>query len=368
MLRNSLSNKLAKIDEILEDARNGKMFILVDDENRENEGDLIIPADFADAKAINFMAKYGRGLICLALTKKRVDELGLSLMPRSKSSRQDTAFTVSIEARDGIDTGISASDRARTIQVAINQSSKADEIVTPGHIFPLVARDGGVLVRAGHTEAAVDISRMAGLNPSGVICEIMKDDGTMARLPDLIEFAKEHNLKIASIADLISYRLSRDRLVEKIAEETIDTEILGECRIYIYKSTIDETEHLAIVKGEINSQNPTYVRMHSLNLLDDLLGDKFFARNNLLEKSLKLISQNGSGVAVILREPRKDAISVSLKKRIDGNSKGFRDYGIGAQILSDIGVREMILLSNQQVQVIGLEGYDLVIKDFKKIA
>jgi 3,4-dihydroxy 2-butanone 4-phosphate synthase/GTP cyclohydrolase II len=354
------------IEEIIADAKNGKMFILVDDENRENEGDLVIPANFADADAVNFMAKYGRGLICLALTEERVSELKIPLMPRSNSSRFDTAFTVSIEAREGISTGISAADRARTIAVAIDTELGAESITTPGHVFPLVSRNGGVLVRAGHTEAAVDVARMAGVYPAGVICEIMKDDGTMARLPDLLEFAKSHSLKIASIADLIDYRLKSDRLVGRISERQAECEGLGACKMVIYESSINNIEHIALVKGDINNLPcPVPVRMHAINIIADILKDREYGRSSDLLKAFQMIERIGYGVIVLLRDPAKNSISRIYAE--DASVKNLRDYGIGAQILRDLGVKNMELLSNHPRQIVGLEGYGLHISGFKPL-
>ncbi len=270
-----MSNReyLSPIDEIIEEARNGRMFVLIDDEQRENEGDLVIPAQMATPEAINFMAKFGRGLICLALTSERVRHLDLPLMARQNASRHQTAFTVSIEAREGVSTGISASDRARTIAAAIDPSKGADDIVSPGHVFPLEARDGGVLVRAGHTEAAADLARLAGLNPSGVICEIMNDDGTMARLPDLEKFAQTHGIKVGTIADLIAYRLNHDRIVEAALETTLQSLYGGDFRMIVYINRISYAEHIALIKGDLVEDEPVLVRMHALNVLDDVLGD-----------------------------------------------------------------------------------------------
>ena len=259
---------LSPIEDIIEDARNGRMFILVDDEERENEGDLIIPAQMATPDVINFMARFGRGLICLALTSERVNELELPAMSRRNGSRHQTAFTVSIEAREGVTTGISASDRARTIAVAIDPTKKAADIASPGHVFPLEARDGGSLVRAGHTEAAVDVSRLAGLNPSGVICEIMNEDGTMSRLPDLIKFAEHHGLKIGTIADLIAYRLRNDRVVEKSAEMDFQSRFGGVWKMYVYINKVAYAEHIALIKGNLSGDAPVMVRMHALDVLD----------------------------------------------------------------------------------------------------
>lgn len=363
--------KLATIEEIIDDASHGRMFILVDDEDRENEGDLVIPAEMADSKAINFMAKHGRGLICLSMTSERVSELGLPPMAKHNGSRHQTAFTVSIEAREGITTGISAADRAHTISVAINQQNGARDIVTPGHIFPLEARDGGVLVRAGHTEAAVDIARMAGLKPAGVICEIMNDDGTMARMPDLVKFAAEHGLKIATIADLIAYRRRKEKLVEKITQTKIKTSFAGEFDLLVYSNIIEYAEHIVLVKGKIDGKKPVYVRMHALNVLNDVLGDMTDGKDNDLRGAMKMINEKGEGVIVILRGPNKSRISDLIKIRngelVDSMSE-LREYGIGAQILGDLGVKEMILLSNSQKYIIGLDGYDLKIVGVERIS
>jgi len=356
---------LATIEEIIEEAKNGRMFILVDDENRENEGDLVVPAQFCDDKAINFMAKFGRGLICLALDENRVRELDLPLMAMNNESRNRTAFTVSIEAREGISTGISAYDRAKTVRDAINSSSGKDAIVSPGHIFPLRAQKGGVLVRAGHTEAAVDISELAGLNPSGVICEIMKDDGQMARLPDLVKFAKKHNLKIATIADLIEYRRKHQRLVEAVHKQKFASKEAGIFDLIVYKSKIDGIEHIALIKGAVDGNKPILVRMHHLNIISDCLDDESANKSGILRKSLKKIDKNGSGVAVIIRQPNEsiqDLLGLEQNK-----PKTLRNYGIGAQILADVGVREMVLLTSSKKSVVGLDGYGLKICGYKKI-
>ncbi len=364
------SKFLSPIEDIIADARDGKMFILVDDEDRENEGDLVIPAQFATPAAINFMAKYGRGLICLSMTSERVAALGLNFMARDNNSRHQTAFTVSIEAREGVTTGISAADRAHTIQVAIDPSKTAADIASPGHVFPLVARDGGVLVRAGHTEAAVDISRLAGLNPSGVICEIMNDDGTMARLPDLVEFAKQHELKIATIADLISYRRRSEKLVKRVIESDFNSEFGGDWRIIIYTSSTEYAEHIALVKGKISTDKPTLVRMHSLNLLQDMLGDTHPSQSSHIRPAMEKIAKNGSGVVVLIREPIRTAVSDKLRLRLGEEphaSAELRDYGIGAQILLDLGVKDMLLLSNSKRAIIGLEGYGLTVQDYQSL-
>jgi 3,4-dihydroxy 2-butanone 4-phosphate synthase / GTP cyclohydrolase II len=361
---------LSPITDIIEDAKNGKMFILVDDEARENEGDLVIPAQFATPEAINFMAKHGRGLICLTLTRERVQQLELNLMSRENNSRHQTAFTVSIEAREGVTTGISAADRAHTIQVAIDPSKTSRDIASPGHVFPLVAKDGGVLVRAGHTEAAVDIARLAGLNPSGVICEIMNDDGTMARLPDLVAFAQAHGLKIATIADLISHRRRSEKLVKRVIESDFDTRHGGHFRMIVYTATHEYAEHIALVKGRIDLSQPTHVRMHSLNLMQDLLGDASHEGGSLLRAAMRQISDYGSGVVVLIREPIRTSVSDRIRMRLGETpiaQMDLRDYGIGAQILLDLGVRDMVLLSNSKRAIIGLEGYGLTIKGYEMI-
>jgi 3,4-dihydroxy 2-butanone 4-phosphate synthase/GTP cyclohydrolase II len=354
---------LCPSEDIIEEARNGRMFILVDDEDRENEGDLCIPAQMATPEAINFMARFGRGLICLALTGERIKQLGIPMMPRASRSRQTTAFTVSIEAREGITTGISAPDRARTIAVAIDTSKGPEDIVTPGHIFPLEARDGGVLVRTGHTEASVDIARLAGLNASAVICEIMNDDGTMARLPDLVKFARHHGLKIGSIADLIAYRRRYDRLVEKMVESHLDSQYGGDFRLIVYRSKVNQAEHIALVKGNLDGPEPVLVRMHAVNIIEDVLGDRAHDRGGELHRAMRAIGAAGRGVIVIIRESRLSSVSDRIKKdQKDGfqpDSRELRDYGMGAQILLDLGVRDMVLLSNTPRTIVGLDGYGL---------
>ncbi|MEM9591385.1 MAG: 3,4-dihydroxy-2-butanone-4-phosphate synthase, partial [Pseudomonadota bacterium] len=301
------------------------MFILVDAEDRENEGDLVIPAQMATPDAINFMAKHGRGLICLSITAERAKQLRLELMSQSNRSRHSTAFTVSIEAREGVSTGISAHDRARTISVAIDPTKDHRDIVTPGHVFPLLAKEGGVLVRAGHTEAAVDISRLAGLNPAGVICEIMNDDGTMARLPDLVSFAEHHRLKIATIADLIAYRLRYDHLVRLVTDTTIEGPGGEPFQAKVYATTVDGVEHVALVKGEVASGGPVLVRVHAVNTLGDMLAP---ACNNCVRKALDIIAREGRGVVVLIRESRPDAVSASLDKGKHGDSQSrLMDYG-----------------------------------------
>ncbi len=364
------SQYLSSIEEIIEDAKNGKMFILVDDEDRENEGDLIIPGEKCDADAINFMAKHGRGLICLAMTGERIDYLGLPLMTTHNASRHETAFTISIEAREGVSTGISAADRALTISTAIaTQSSRAD-IATPGHIFPLRARDGGVLVRAGHTEASVDVARLAGLNPSGVICEIMNDDGSMARLPDLVEYAERLDLKIATIADLIKYRRKHDRIIEKKNETKLNTIYGGEFDMRVYANNVEYAEHVALVKGDITTDEPVLVRMHALNVLDDVLGDTRTNKQQELHDAMRHISEVGRGVIVLLREPQRASLSERVEAHATGKKRTahLREYGTGAQILLDLGISDMILLSNsERKNIVGLDGYGLHIIDQKPI-
>lgn len=357
---------LSPIEDVLNDAAEGRMFILVDDEDRENEGDLVIPAQFADAEKINFMAKYGRGLICLAMTAERIKKLNLPLMSQANASRHQTAFTVSIEAREGISTGISAHDRALTVKTAIDPDKGAADIISPGHIFPLVAKDGGVLVRSGHTEAAVDIARMAGLNPSGVICEIMSEDGTMARLPELRQFAGIHKINIATIADLISYRRKNEKLIRKIADTTLLSEYGGEFKMLVYANNIEYAEHIALVKGKIDPEKPILVRMHSHNLLFDSLGEATSGRSSLLQKSMEIIEREGTGVIIIIRSPDRAALSNLLDQKTF-QSPQLREYGIGAQILLDLGVRDMVLLTNSAKSLVGLEGYNLHIKGTKEI-
>jgi 3,4-dihydroxy 2-butanone 4-phosphate synthase/GTP cyclohydrolase II len=363
LLRREKAPALVPIEEIIDEARNGRMFILVDDEDRENEGDLIIPAQMATPSAINFMAKYGRGLICLTLTKARVDQLGLDLMSRSNGTRHETAFTVSIEAREGVTTGISAGDRARTIAVAIDASKGPEEIVTPGHVFPLVAREGGVLVRAGHTEAAVDVSRLAGLNPSGVICEIMKDDGTMARMDDLIVFAQEHGLKIGTIRDLIAYRREHDHLVQKKAEAKFESRWGGEWTAMTFYNKATGTEQMALVKGRIDPEQPTLVRMHVLSPFGDLFAESG-ERGVMLQRSMELIGEEGSGVVVVINRQRSDAFTTAVLRKAGlptPDMEELRDYGVGAMILTELGVQDMTLLTNTHHTLVGLDGYGLSI-------
>jgi 3,4-dihydroxy 2-butanone 4-phosphate synthase / GTP cyclohydrolase II len=362
---------LSPIEEVIEDARNGRMFILVDAEERENEGDLVVPAQMATPDAINFMTKHGRGLVCLSLNADRAKQLHLELMSRSNRARHSTAFTVSIEAREGVSTGISAHDRAHTIAVAIDPTKEFRDIMTPGHVFPLVAKDGGVLVRAGHTEAAVDIARLAGLYPAGVICEIMNDNGTMARLPDLIAFAQRHDLKIATIADLIAYRLRYDHLVKVVGETTITSAHGGTFDLKVYATTVDPAEHVALVKGDVSDGGPVLARVHATNTLDDILGAGGH-RETLVHKAMDIIGREGRGVIVLIRESRPDAISSRLRSEEKPEQSGQQrliEYGIGAQILLDLGVREMVLLSNSPTRkIVGLEGYGLKVVGHRSLA
>ncbi len=361
---------LSTAEEIIEEARQGRMFILVDDEDRENEGDLVIPASCATPEAVNFMAKHGRGLICLTMDRPNIERLRLPLMAQQNASRHQTAFTVSIEAREGVTTGISAADRARTIAVAIDPASGPQDLATPGHIFPLLARDGGVLVRAGHTEASVDIARLSGHSNSAVICEIMNDDGTMARLPDLVQFAQFHGLKVGTIADLIAYRRRTETIVEQVLAGTLDSRYGGRFQSYVYVNKIQYAEHIALVRGDISGDEPVLVRMHAQSVLDDVLGDRNSGRDNDLHASMELIAKEGRGVIVLLREPNPNGLSVTLKARLEGQASSvpeLRDYGIGAQILLDLGVRKMELISNRKKPIIGLEGYGLTVVGHRAI-
>jgi 3,4-dihydroxy 2-butanone 4-phosphate synthase/GTP cyclohydrolase II len=352
---------LVPIEEIIEEARNGRMTILVDDEDRENEGDLIIPAQMATPDAINFMARYGRGLICLTLTRERIEQLQLDPMARNNRTRHGTAFTVSIEAKEGITTGISAHDRARTVSVAIDASKGAEDIVSPGHVFPLIARDGGVLVRAGHTEAAVDVARLAGLNPSGVICEVMKDDGTMARMDDLIAFAQEHKLKIGTIRDLIAYRRQHDHLVERRAEARFTSRWGGDWIARTYYNKATGTEQIALIKGHIDPDKPTLVRMHAMSVFADIFGEES-KRAGLLERSMEIIGKAGSGVVVLLTPSGGTGFSQALQRKAGAPMPDeLRDYGVGAQILTELGVEDMILLTNTHHTLVALDGYGLSI-------
>ncbi|MEO0817365.1 MAG: 3,4-dihydroxy-2-butanone-4-phosphate synthase [Pseudomonadota bacterium] len=365
------SGAISSIDEIIEDARNGRMYILIDAEDRENEGDLIIPASFATPEAVNFMAKFGRGLICLAMTGERASVLNLDMMARDNRESMGTAFTVSIEAAEGVTTGISAADRAKTIAVAIDPTLDHHDIVSPGHVFPLVARDGGTLVRAGHTEAAVDISRMAGLYPAGVICEIMNDDGTMARLPDLVAFAQLHNLKIGTIADLIAWRRGNDRYLERRVEAPLDSAYGSGFKTVVFRNALDGTEHIAIVHGAISPDEATLVRVHRADVLSDILGERG-PRQGLVEKAMQAIaSADEAGVIVFVNTMRPNALAERLGAKRDGAADAhapLREYGVGAQILRDLGVRRMVFLSDTQpTRVAGLDGYGLTIEGWRPL-
>jgi len=362
-VESTFSDIISPIEGIIEDARNGRMFVLVDHEDRENEGDLVIPAQMATPEAINFMAKYGRGLICLTLTSERVAALGLQLMSTYNSSRHETAFTISIEAREGVTTGISAHDRARTVAVAIDAGNTAADIATPGHVFPLRARDGGVLVRAGHTEAAVDIARLAGLNPAGVICEIMNDDGTMARLPDLINFANEHELKIGTISDLIAYRRRHDNLVSVKGEQIIQSEFGGQWQMRIFNDETQGAEHIALIKGDISGADPVLVRMHSLDPMLDMIGTGTTGRAFEFSESMNIIASKGRGVLVLLRD-----LHMKISATDDGSPQTLRQYGVGAQILSSLNLSKITLLTNSpEPKIVGLEAYGLEIIGTQKI-
>ena len=355
---------ISSIEDIIDDARNGRMFVLVDHEDRENEGDLVIPAQMATPDAINFMATHGRGLICLTLPAERLDALGLSLMSTHNSSRHETAFTVSIEAREGVTTGISAADRARTVAVAIDASKGPADIATPGHVFPLRARAGGVLVRAGHTEAAVDISRLAGLNPSGVICEIMKDDGEMARLPDLVAFAQLHNLKIGTISDLIAYRRRHDNLVRVRREETITSEFGGEWKMKVYADETHGDEHVVLTKGDISGDTPVLVRMHSMDPMLDIVGIGPKGRTIEFAEAMKRVEEEGRGVVVLLRDT-----SMKMVAHDEVSPQTLRQYGLGAQILSSLGLGQIELLTNSpKPKIVGLDAYGLEIVGTRKIS
>jgi len=353
---------IAPIEEIIEEARNGRMFILVDHEDRENEGDLVIPAQMATPEAVNFMATNGRGLICLSLPGERIDALGLPLMSPKNLSRHETAFTVSIEAREGVTTGISAHDRARTVAVAIDPTRGAADIATPGHVFPLRAKDGGVLVRAGHTEAAVDIARLAGLNPSGVICEIMNEDGTMARLPDLIGFAQKHGLKIGTISDLIAYRRRHDNLVRESGVKPVQSSIGGEWMLRIFTDETQGGEHIVLTKGDISTDDPVLVRVQTLNPLEDALG-LGPAPAGELQKAMEIVAAEGRGALVLLRDPAmKLAVGGSVSPQI------LRQYGLGAQILAALGIRRMVLLTDSpQPKFVGLDAFDLIVEGTRPI-
>jgi len=364
---------LSSTEEIIEDLRNGRMVVLVDAEDRENEGDLIIPAQMATPDAVNFMAMHGRGLICLSLTEGRAKTLRLESMVPANASRTGTAFTVSIEARDGVTTGISAHDRARTIAAAIDPTKTHEDVVSPGHVFPLVAREGGVLVRAGHTEASVDLARLAGLNPSAVICEIMNDDGTMARMPDLIGFAQRHNLKIGTIEDLIAFRLRNDQIVRKVAARAVDSAFGGGFDLHVYENAVEPGEHLALVKGDLSKPGPVLVRVHAVNVLNDVLG--LGGEHSSVESAMHMISEAGRGVVVLIRDLRPKSVSEGFQRKaeasvrkIQGQERRNVEIGIGSQILRDLGVSDMILMTNSpESTYVGLEAYGLTIREHRRL-
>jgi len=358
-----MKSHLSSIQDIIKDLSQNKMVVIVDDEKRENEGDLLFCASSVTSEKINFMAKHARGLICLALDKKRFKRMKLKLMTDSNKSRHRTAFTVSIEARKGVTTGISAKDRATTIKVAVSPNSKPNDLVSPGHIFPLLASDGGVLVRAGHTEAAVDLCRMSTQEkyPYGVICEIMNDDGTMARFNDLVKFCKKHKLKMASIKDLIEYKVTKEKLVRCVKVDDLKIRSLRNFKIFVYKNMIDGTEHLALVKGKVSKERNIVVRMHSLNIFSDIINPV----NKTLSKAFEKISKLEEGIIVIIRNPKKEFSSRDEKNNKKNNT--LKEYGIGAQILTDLGAKKIILLTSSSKKIVGIDGFGLEVNGTKRL-
>jgi 3,4-dihydroxy 2-butanone 4-phosphate synthase/GTP cyclohydrolase II len=369
-----VDNITSSIEEIIEDLKNGKMVIMVDDEDRENEGDLIIPAAKADADAVNFMATHGRGLICLTLTADRVKKLNLPLMAQNNQHRDATAFTISIESVEGVTTGISAQDRATTIASAIDPSKGQNDITSPGHVFPLVARDGGVLVRAGHTEASVDLARLAGFQPAGTICEIMNDDGTMARIPDLVSFSKKHNIKIGKIVDLITYRRRNDTFINKALDEKIVLKDGKEFDVKVFDNSFDQTEQIVLSKGNIGDGKPVIVRVHVISYFDDLIGE-YGSGNESLKQTIDIINKEQRGILILVRDSgtsvinnylsSKSSISKSVKDIENDKQSELRVFGMGAQILYELGVKEMILLTNTDWKFVGLDAYGINIIETK---
>lgn len=369
---------VSSIKEAIVDIRSGKMVILVDDEDRENEGDLFLAAQFVTPEAINFMAKYGRGLICLTLTEEAADHLRLPAMVRDNRSRFNTAFTVSIEAKQGVTTGISAADRATTILAAVDDKAKAEDLVSPGHVFPIRARKGGVLVRTGQTEGSVDLARLAGLKPAGVICEIMKDDGTMARMPDLEIFAKEFDLKIVTIKDLIDFRMQHESLIRRAATATVPTKYGGIFKVIVYENDVDDIQHVALLKGEIHPDDEVLVRVHSECLTGDVFGSERCDCGDQLHRAMQMIEEAGKGVIVYMHQEGRGIGLVNKIKAYNLQDQGLdtveanihlgfkedlRDYGLGAQILADLGVKKMRLMTNNPKKIVGLNGYDLTITE-----